>query len=107
MIKLEKYWHNLVSDSVSLSFHISAICLLSSQYSWIFTIISKPSHTIPSIIRNVYTIAEIYTTGLDITAYTNNKTGTPISLCRIGQFPVDRRPEQWELAVTGQVIVND
>ena len=90
MIKQGKHRRNLVSDPVS-----------------ILTTISEPSRAIPSIIKNVCTVAEIRTTGLDITAHTNNKTGTPISLRRIGQFPVDRRPQQRELATTDQGVVNE
>ena len=86
---------------------MSTTCLLFRQHFRILTTISEPSHTIPPIIRNICTIAKILTTGLDITAHTNNKTGTPISLRRIGQFLVDRRPEKRKLATTNQVIVNN
>lgn len=68
---------------------MSTICLFSTQYFWILITISEPSHTIPSIIRNVYIIAKICIIGLDITVYTNNKTGILISLQDIAQFPVD------------------
>ena len=82
-------------------------CSLFGQRFCILIIISKPFRTIPPIIRNVCTIAKICTTGLDITSHTNNKTGTPISLRRIGQFPVDRQSEQRELATTDQIVVNN
>ncbi len=52
------------------------------------------------------TVSEIHTFGLETTAHTNHKNGTPISLRHIGQFPVDRRPQQQELSTTDQVVMN-
>ena len=86
---------------------MSAICLLFGQCFRIFTTISKPSCILPPIIRNVCTITKICTTSLDITAHTNNKTGTLISLQHIGQFPVDCQHEPRELAITNQVVMNN
>lgn len=51
-------------------------------------------------------VFKIHTIGLDITTYTNHKIGTLISLCCIGQFPVDYQSQQRRLSVTDQVVVN-
>lgn len=34
------------------------------------------------------------------------KTGTPITLRRIGQFPIDCQPQQQELVAINQAIIN-
>lgn len=51
-------------------------------------------------------VSEIYTTSLDITAHTNHKIGTSISLRRIVRFLADCRLQQRELAATDQGVVN-
>ena len=56
--------------------------------------------------KNVCTASEIRVAGLDITAHTNHSSGTPITLHRIGQFPVDRRPQQRELVAVDQAVIN-
>lgn len=78
---------------------------LSGQLSRPFSILSESARHIPTIIQNVYTASEIRTSGLDITAHTNQKVCTPITLRRIGQFPVDRRPEQRELVGMDQTFI--
>lgn len=71
-----------------------------------FSILSESSRHIPTIIQNVYTASEIRTSGLDITAHANQKVGTPITLRRIGQFAVDRRPEHRELVGMDQTVID-
>ncbi len=67
----------------------------------------ESTRRIPAIIKNVCTAAEIRTSGLDLTiSHTNQKAGTPITLRRIGQFPVDRRPEHRELVGEDQKIID-
>ena len=61
---------------------------------------------IPPIIKNVCTASEIRVIGLDITAHTNYSLTTPITLHRIGQFPVDCRPQQQELVAVDQAVIN-
>lgn len=51
-------------------------------------------------------MSKIHTLGLDTTAHTNHKICNSISLYRIGQFPVDCRPQQWELSATDQIVIH-
>lgn len=106
MIKQGKHRHNPSSDPVSTSFDTSAVLSPSCQCSRIFTIPSESSRSIPAIIKNVCIVSKIHTIGLDTTAHTNHKIGTPISLRRIGQFLLDRRPQQRDLSAMDQVVVD-
>ncbi len=108
MIKQGKHRRDPSPSPVSTPLYTSAVPSPSCQRSRIFTTItSESSRLIPAIIKNVCTVSEIHTLGLDTTAHTNHKNGTPISLRRIGQFPVDRRPQQRELSTTDQVVINE
>ena len=77
-----------------------------SQSSKLGPIFSESIRQIPPIIKNVCTASEIRVAGLDITAHTNHSSSTPITLRRIGQFPVDRRPQQRELVAVDQAVIN-
>lgn len=80
--------------------------LYAGQFPQIHSTTSEPSCPIPPIIKNVYTASEIRITGLDNTAHTYHSSSTPITLRRIGQFPIDRRPQQQELIAVDQAVIN-
>lgn len=69
-------------------------------------ILSESFCHVSAIIKNVCIAAKIHTSGLDITAHTNQKADTLIILQRIGQFLIDRWPKHRELADVNQTIIN-
>ncbi len=82
-----------------------ALIFLSRSSKW-GSIFSESISQIPPIIKNIFTVSEIRIAGLDITAHTNHNLSTPITLKRIGQFPVHRRPQRRELVAFDQGTIN-
>ena len=95
-----------IPDYFSKTFPAASALFSPSQSFKLGPIFSESIRQIPPIIKNVYTASEIRIAGLDITAHTNHISSTPITLRRIGQFSVDRQPQQQELVAVDQAVIN-
>lgn len=97
----------IIPDHLPKTFNAAFTLSSPSQSLKIYPTTSESSRPIPPIIKNICTVSEIRTAGLDVTAQTNQQSGTPITLWRIRQFPVDRRPQQRALVAVEQAVINE